>query len=99
MTMASMAAMADESADPPSSDGIRKDLYDIGEIPPLGHVPKSMHAWAIRRERHGEPETAMLEEVVPVPELDSHDVLVLVMACLLYTSDAAAEYRGVDPMP
>ena len=32
-----------------------KDLYDVGEIPPLGHVPEKMHAWAIRRERHGEP--------------------------------------------
>ena len=31
-----------------------KDLYEIGEIPPLGHVPKNMYAWAIRRERHGE---------------------------------------------
>ena len=37
-----------------------KDLYEIGEIPPLGHVPKNMYAWAIRRERHGEPDTAML---------------------------------------
>ena len=29
-----------------------KDLYDIGEIPPLGHVPEKMWAWAIRRDRH-----------------------------------------------
>ena len=36
-----------------------KDLYEIGEMPPLGHVPKNMYAWAIRRERHGEPEQAM----------------------------------------
>ena len=21
-----------------------KDLYDIGEVPPLGHVPANMHA-------------------------------------------------------
>jgi crotonyl-CoA carboxylase/reductase len=26
-----------------------KDLYEIGEMPPLGHVPKQMYAWAIRR--------------------------------------------------
>jgi hypothetical protein len=32
-----------------------KDLYDIGEVPPLGHVPATMHAWAIRKERHGPP--------------------------------------------
>ena len=30
-----------------------KDLYEMGEIPPLGHVPAKMYAWAIRRERHG----------------------------------------------
>ena len=36
-----------------------KDLYEIGEIPPLGHVPAQMHAWAIRRERHGPPEVSM----------------------------------------
>jgi crotonyl-CoA carboxylase/reductase len=46
-----------------------KDLYDVGEIPPLGHVPAKMHAWAIRRERHGEPEKAMQLEVVPTPEV------------------------------
>ena len=34
--------------------GATKDLYEVGEIPPLGHVPKMMHAWAIRRERHGD---------------------------------------------
>ena len=34
-----------------------KDLYEIGEIPPLGHVPANMYAWAIRKERHGPPET------------------------------------------
>src|SRR5215831_15986064 len=28
-----------------------KDLYAIGEVPPLGHVPAKMHAWAIRKER------------------------------------------------
>jgi crotonyl-CoA carboxylase/reductase len=27
-----------------------KDLYAVGEIPPEFHVPKTMHAWAIRRE-------------------------------------------------
>ncbi|WP_026989538.1 crotonyl-CoA carboxylase/reductase [Fodinicurvata sediminis] len=65
-----------------------KDLYEVGEIPPLGHVPKKMYAWAIRRERHGEPESAMQQEVVDIPELDSHDVLVMVMA-------AGVNYNGV----
>ena len=65
-----------------------KDLYDMGEMPPMGYVPKKMHGWLIRRERHGEPDTAMLTEVVDVPELDSQDVLVLVMA-------AGINYNGV----
>ena len=65
-----------------------KDLYEIGEIPPLGHVPKNMHAWAIRRERHGEPEKAMQREVVPTPIIDSHEVLVMVMS-------AGVNYNGV----
>ncbi len=65
-----------------------KDLYEIGEIPPLGYVPKQMYAWAIRKERHGEPDTAMQQEVVDVPELDSQDVLILVMA-------AGVNYNGV----
>jgi crotonyl-CoA carboxylase/reductase len=65
-----------------------KDLYEVGEIPPLGHVPARMYAWAIRRERHGEPETAMKVEAVPTPALDSHDVLVMVMA-------AGVNYNGV----
>ena len=58
-----------------------KDLYEIGEMPPLGYVPKNMYAWAIRRERHGEPEQSFQVEVVPTWQIDSHEVLVLVMAC------------------
>ena len=69
-------------------DAPEKDLYEMGEMPPMGHVPKQMYAWAIRRERHGDPDSAMLQEVVDVPQLDSHDVLVLVMA-------AGINYNGV----
>ena len=65
-----------------------KDLYEIGEIPPLGHVPASMYAWVVRKERHGPPEKSMQVEVVPTWTLDSHDVLVLVMA-------AGVNYNGV----
>ena len=68
--------------------GAVKDLYEIGEIPPLGHVPKNMYAWAIRKDRHGPPDEAMQVEVVPTWELDSHEVLVLVMA-------AGVNYNGV----
>jgi crotonyl-CoA carboxylase/reductase len=65
-----------------------KDLYEVGDIPPLGHVPANMYAWTIRKERHGDPMTAMQQEVVPTPTLDSDEVLVLVMA-------AGVNYNGV----
>ena len=65
-----------------------KDLYAIGEIPPLGHVPKTMHAWAIRQDRHGPPENSMQIEVVPTWPLGEEDVLVLVMA-------AGVNYNGI----
>ena len=69
-------------------DAPEKDLYEIGEMPPLGFVPQQMHAWVIRRERHGEPEKAFQLEVVDVPAPDSNEVLVLVMA-------AGVNYNGV----
>ena len=69
-------------------EGEIKDLYEVGEIPPLGHVPEKMYAWVIRRERQGEPEEAMQVEVVDTPDIDSHEVLVLVMA-------AGVNYNGV----
>ena len=84
-----MAAEAETDVHPGAHPGQElKDLYEVGEIPPVGHVPKKMYAWTIRRERHGEPETAMQVEVVDIPELDSHDVLVMVMA-------AGVNYNGV----
>jgi crotonyl-CoA carboxylase/reductase len=86
------AAMAEiQAVEAPAQDltqGEIKDLYEVGEIPPLGHVPKQMYAWAIRQEREGTPDKAMQIEVVETPELDSHDVLVLVMA-------AGVNYNGV----
>ena len=69
-------------------DAPEKDLYEVGEMPPMGYVPKQMYAWAIRRERHGEPDKSFQVEVVDVPQPDSHEVLVLVMA-------AGVNYNGV----
>ena len=68
--------------------GPKKDLYEVGEIPPLGHVPAKMHAWTIRRERHGEPEEAMQIEIVETPPIDADEVLIMVMA-------AGVNYNGV----
>ena len=72
----------------PAYDAEEKDLYEIGEMPPLGYVPPKMYAWAIRRERHGEPEDSFEQEVVDTWEIDSNEVLVLVMA-------AGVNYNGV----
>jgi crotonyl-CoA carboxylase/reductase len=88
MTRASLSAPSAAAVVPLTPDRARKDLYEVGEIPPLGHVPKRMYAWCIRRERHGAPDTAMKVEVVETPQLDSHDVLVMVMA-------AGVNYNGI----
>ena len=74
--------------DNPASKAALKDLYEIGEIPPLGHVPANMYAWAIRQDRHGPPETSFQVEVVPTWEIGEDEVLVLVMA-------AGVNYNGV----
>ena len=78
----------DTNPDITTYDAPKKDLYAVGEIPPLGHVPTQMHAWAIRRERHGEPDESFKLEVVDTPKLDSNEVLILVMA-------AGVNYNGV----
>ena len=78
----------DTKAETMGYDAPKKDLYEIGEIPPMGHLPENMYAWAIRRERHGEPDESFMKEVVPVKKPDSHEVVVLVMA-------AGVNYNGV----
>ena len=65
-----------------------KDLYDIGEIPPLGHVPEKMHAWVIRKERHGPPDKSFQLEVVPTWPIGEDEVLLMVMA-------GGVNYNGV----
>lgn len=65
-----------------------RELYELGDIPPLGHVPAEMYAWTIRRERHGPPEDSMQLEVVPTWSIGDDEVLILVMA-------AGVNYNGV----
>jgi crotonyl-CoA carboxylase/reductase len=72
----------------PAYDAPQKDLYEIGEIPPLGFVPPKMHAWAIRRERHGEPDKSFQLEVVDTPSIGSDEVLIFVMG-------AGVNYNGI----
>ena len=73
---------------PKARNGGPKALYELGETPPLGHLPDKMYAWAIRRERHGPPDQSMQVEVVPTPEPEADEVVVMVMA-------AGVNYNGV----
>src|SRR5437879_11645828 len=58
-----------------------RDLYPLGQIPPLGEVPARMLAQLIRPERFGEPMKAFQVEQVEVPaDLQPDEVLVWVMA-------------------
>lgn len=57
-----------------------KEIYALGEIPPLGEVPQKMYAQVIRQERFGEPKKAFQIEKVETPELKSDEVLIYVMA-------------------
>jgi len=68
LSTSSAAPKAAASAVPP------KDLYEIGEIPPLGHIPSRMYAWAIRKDRHGPPETSFQVEVLPTWEIADDEV-------------------------
>ncbi|MEE4120784.1 MAG: crotonyl-CoA carboxylase/reductase, partial [Paracoccaceae bacterium] len=78
----------DQNTDAPTYDAPEKELYEIGEMPPMGYVPPKMYGWILRQERHGDPDQALQVEVVDTPQIDSHEVLVLVMA-------AGVNYNGV----
>ena len=56
------------------------ELFEMGEIPPLGEVPARMHAQLVRPDRYGDPEQAIRDEVIEVPEIGPHEALVMVMA-------------------
>lgn len=57
-----------------------KQLYDLGDQPPLGEVPEKMHAWLVRADRFGKPTEAFQKEVVNTPSIGDDEVLVYVMA-------------------
>jgi crotonyl-CoA carboxylase/reductase len=76
---------------------VAKDVYGIGEIPPLGEIPKRMVAQVIRPERFGEPEKAFQVEEIEVPQVGPRDALVLVMAAgINYNNVWAARGVPVD---
>lgn len=72
-------------------------MTDLGELPPIGVVPKRMHASVIRADRYGQPEMAFASEVVDVPRVPPGHVLVAVMAAgLNYNNVWAAFGQPVD---
>ena len=58
----------------------QKEIYEIGQVPPVGHVPKQMYAQVIRADRFGDPKHAFKVEKIAVPEIRADEVLVYVMA-------------------
>ncbi|MGJ4746077.1 crotonyl-CoA carboxylase/reductase [Leptospira sp. SA-E8] len=56
------------------------EIVPIGQLPPLGVVPKKMHAQVIRPERFGDPIKSIQAEEIDVPEIKPDEVLVAVMA-------------------
>jgi crotonyl-CoA carboxylase/reductase len=59
---------------------VTKDLYELGDAPPLGQAPSRMYASVIRPERYGRPIDAFRTEVVDVPPIGRGQVLLKVMA-------------------
>jgi crotonyl-CoA carboxylase/reductase len=59
---------------------LRNDFCELGETPPLGVVPRRMHAWTIRAERHGNPDVALRQELVEVPRFGDDEALIFVKA-------------------
>jgi crotonyl-CoA carboxylase/reductase len=75
----------------------KKELYELGELPPLGYVPKKMYASLIRPERYGPPKDAFATEVVDVPPIGPREVLVWVMAAgINYNNVWASLGKPVD---
>src|SRR6266542_5612653 len=72
-----------------------KEVYEVGEIPPIGEVSPLMYAQVIRPERFGEPAMAFQVEKVETPaELKPREALVLVMAAGINYNNVWAA-RGV----
>jgi crotonyl-CoA carboxylase/reductase len=65
-----------------------KDIYAVGEMPPIGHLPPTMHAWVVQSHQHGEPAHAFRRAVVPTCPPADNEVCVLIMA-------AGVNYNGV----
>lgn len=76
---------------------MKKEIYDLGDRPPLGEVPAKMHAFAVRQDRFGEPKHAWRREIIDTPSIGADEVLVYVMATgINYNNVWAALGQPVD---
>ena len=50
------------------------EIVPVGTLPPLGVVPKKMHAQLIRPERFGDPDKAFQVEQIDIPEIKPEEV-------------------------
>ncbi|MBI2868056.1 MAG: alcohol dehydrogenase catalytic domain-containing protein, partial [Chloroflexi bacterium] len=75
-----------------------KDLYQLGDMPPIGTVPKHMLAQVVRQQRYGAPASAFAVERIETPrDLRPDEVLVYVMAAgINYNNVFAALGNPVD---
>ncbi|MGE0056831.1 MAG: crotonyl-CoA carboxylase/reductase [Dehalococcoidia bacterium] len=65
-----------------------RQIYELGEAPPVGVLPEKMYAQVIRQSRYGPPISGYQREVISLPKLGPNDVMVYVMA-------AGINYNGV----
>lgn len=73
------------------------DIYEIGDLPPLGELPRQMYAQLIRPERFGDPEKAFAVEQIDIPEPGPGEALVAVMAAgINYNNVWAAKGVPID---
>src|SRR3972149_1281490 len=77
----------------------QKALYAIGEMPPLGTVPKSMHAYLIRQDRFGDPIKAFRVEQVEVPSIKPDEAPVYVLAAGVHYNKVWAAYGMLQGWP
>lgn len=72
--------MVDAASTQRKTTRMRKELYALGELPPVGEIPERMLASVLRTERLGRPLDAFQVEEIPVPRPGPKQVLVYVMA-------------------
>ncbi len=69
----------------------------IGSLPPIGEVPEKMYAQVVRPERYGDPRTAFQIEMVDIPPLKPHEVLIASLAAgINYNNVWAAQGIPID---